>query len=649
MAGNKRKILLVDDEPGMLEPMAEYLSYELNQHKILTAYDGQKALDILAQEKIALVVADIKMPRVSGLQLLSEIQAKYPQTGVILMSAYGNYQIRDELKENSFLSFIHKPFSVSELKELIAEHFDKAKSGFQGTLKNIELNDIIQMCCLSITNMSIRVWKGSQSGVIYIKNGDIIHATFGNTVGEEAFYQIATWESGEFETLGDVAAPAVSISREWHFLLMEAARICDEKALQQGYKETISEYTGYEQKGAAYQGNNIIQSDIVATEIGKSPKDKDIEAVPGALSLQKRPKMLIRVFIVDHSEKMCNNLTQLLTVDKTIDVVGTAQNGPEALKRIRALRPDLITLDVNMPVMDGSTALKHIMIKSPCPVVIASNVGSLSQANIIDFLRLGAVDFVDKLNTNGEITDQKQRMIRCIKNASRACVNNYRRGKSAKPLKQKSVPSGKIKRASSSILVVINSGVGGYGELIKVVPMFSNKMNGAVIALQSMPAEFLVPFTSYLDERSTAHVLPLHKDRSDKRPSLEKYPAWKLTRGCCYIGTHDLVAQDGAIQMGPANSNYYIGLKNNSKGRGFDHLLHSIADTFKGVIWVVLLSGADVGNLNGLRRIKEKNGMIISQKPDTCMIPGPIQKAKKANLITYEAKPTHIVKRIFNS
>ena len=100
MAGNKRKILLVDDEPGMLEPMAEYLSYELDQHKILTAYDGQKALDILAQEKISLVVSDIKMPRVSGLQLLSEIQAKYPQTGVILMSAYGNYQIRDELKEN---------------------------------------------------------------------------------------------------------------------------------------------------------------------------------------------------------------------------------------------------------------------------------------------------------------------------------------------------------------------------------------------------------------------------------------------------------------------------------------------------------------------------------------------------------------------
>jgi len=635
MAGNKIKILLVDDEPGMLEPMAEYLSYELDQHEILTACDGQKALDILAQETVALVVSDIKMPRVSGLQLLSEIQAKYPQTSVILMSAYGNYQIRDELKKNSFLRFIQKPFSISELKELIVEHFNKAESGFQGILKNIQLNDIIQMCCLSITNMAIRVWKGSQSGVIYIKNGDIIHATFGKTVGEEAFYQIVTWESGQFETLGDVTAPAVSINREWHFLLMEAARLCDEKAIDRE-DEAPTE---------PFQENDAIQSDIAVAEIVESSKDKDIEAAPGTLSLQKRP----RVLIVDDSAMMCKILTQILAEDETIEVVGTALNGQEALKEMGVLRPDLITLDVNMPVMNGSTALKHIMIKSPCPVVIVSNVGSQSQVNIIDFLRLGAVDFIGKPKKNKEMALQKKQMIRCIRSASRACVNNYIRGKAAKPLPQKSAPSGKIERAASSVLVVINSGIGGYGELIKVVPMFSDTMNTAVIALQSMPPEFLVPFAGYLDERSGAYVLPLHKDQPDKRPSPGKVPAWKLNKGCCYMGTHDLIIQDGAIQMKPKNGSYYIGLKNNPKGRGFDYFLTSVADTFEGTVLVVLLSGAEVGALEGLRHIKEKNGIIISQKTDTCMIPAPLQKAKNAGLIDYEANPTDIVKRIFNS
>ncbi len=639
MANNKRKILLVDDEPGLLDPVTEYLSIELDQHEILTATDGQKALDILAQEKIALVVSDIKMPRVSGLQLLAKIQEKYPQTSVILMSAYSNIQIRDELKKNNYLHFIQKPFLVSELKDQITKHFNEADDeGFQGTLKNIQLNDIIQMCCLSITSMAIRVWKGSQSGVIYIKNGDIIHATFGDTVGEKAFYQIVTWESGQFETLGDVGVPTVSIERDWQYLLMEAARQSDEKALQKEQDESVAHQT---EEAAS---DNGIQPDSGDAEIIKPIQGKDIETIP--LSSEKRPKVLI----VDDSAMMCKILTQLMTEDKTIEVIGTAQNGQEALRKISSLQPDLITLDVNMPVMDGSTALKHIMIKSPCPVVIVSNVNRQSHVNIIDFLRLGAVDFIGKPKKSKEMALQQQRMIRCLKASSRACVNHYRRGKAAKPLQHKAAPSEKIKRTSSSGLVVINSGVGGYGELIKIVPMFSDTMDAAVIALQSMPTEFLVPFSKYLDERSTAAVLPLHrKDQSDKPPSSGKIPAWKLSKGCCYMGTHDLVVQDGAIKIGPTNNTYYIGLKNTPKKSGFDHFLKSVADTFEGTISVVLLSGADVGNLKGLRHIKEKKGIIISQKLDTCMNPEPLQKARKAGLIAYEANPINIVKQILNS
>jgi len=638
MTVNKIKILLVDDEPGMLEPMAEFLSYELDQYEILTANDGREALDILVQEKIALVISDIKMPRVSGLQLLSEIQTKYSHTSVILMSAYSDIIIRDELKKSNYLNFIQKPFSVSELKDQITGYFDKAADeGFQGTLKNIQLNDIIQMCCLSIISMAIRVWQGSQSGVIYIKNGDIIHATFGETVGEEAFYQIVTWEHGQFETLGDVTAPLVSIHREWQFLLMEAARMVDEKALEKD------------------KADNIAKSDVSATKIEKLAIEKSAdenvlldEKTQKILSSEKRH----RVLIVDDSAMMCKILTQLLTEDETIEVVGTAQNGQEALKQISALRPDLITLDVNMPVMDGSTALKHIMIKSPCPVVIVSNISRQSQVNIIDFLRLGAVDFIGKPKKSKDMAIQKQRMIGCIKNSSRACVNHYRRGKAAKPLleKLKTAPSATIKRDSTSMLVVINSGVGGYGELLKIVPMLSDTMNVAVIALQSMPAEFLVPFSKYLNKRSAARVLPLHREeQSEKPPASGKILAWKLNKGCCYMGTHDLVIQDGAIKIGLADDTYYVGLKNNPEGCGFDYFLQSVVDTFEGIILAVLLSGADVGDLTGLRRIKEKNGIIIAQKPDACMIPEPLQKVKKAGLTSFEDNPINIVKRILNS
>ncbi len=629
MASAKKKILLVDDEPGMLEPMAQYLSYELQGHEVLTAHDGQMALDILSREKIALVVSDIKMPKVSGLELLAEIQSHYPQTSVILMSAYGNHQIRDELKKDSFLRFISKPFSVAELKDLIVEFFAKDESGFQGVLKNIQLNDIIQMCCLSITDMAIQVWKGSESGVVYIKNGEIVHATFGDTVGEEAFYQIVAWESGHFETLGNVEAPVVSIERDWHFLLMEAARLCDEKTLQVKTRSTPEPSLP----------DDIVPADADLTERTPSTESNRAEAV----AEEKRA----RVLIVDDSAMMSKILTQLLAQDESIEVVGAAKNGQEALKEISALKPDLITLDVNMPVMDGGTALKHIMIKSPCPVVIVSNVGPRSQLNIIDFLRLGAVDFIGKPKKSKDMSHQQQQMVRCIKNSSQARVNNYRRGKAAQPLREKPAPSAKLKPDPSSTLIVINSGTGGYGELIKIMPLFSASMNAAVLALQAMPSEFLEPFAAYLDERSTAQVWPLHPDRSPQKLSSAQIPAWKLNQGACYMGTHAMVDSDGSVQMGRANGNYYIGLKKNIKKRGFDHLLHSIAKTFEGVIQVVLLSGADVGSLEALAHIKAHNGIIISQKLDTCMVPDPLQKVKEAGLVSCEANPVDIVKRIF--
>lgn len=631
MTSAKKKILLVDDEPGMLEPMAQYLSYELQGHDILTANDGQKALDILARDKIALVVSDIKMPKVSGLELLAEIQAHYPQTSVILMSAYGNHQIRDELKKDSFLRFISKPFSVAELKDLIVDFFDKDESGFQGVLKNIQLNDIIQMCCLSMTDMAIQVWKGSESGVVFIKNGEIVHATFGETVGEEAFYQIVAWESGQFETLGNMEAPVVSIERDWHFLLMEAARLCDEKTLQTQNGSTPD----------SPPPDDIVPADSALPVQRPSTESNRTEAAA--------EKKRARVLIVDDSAMMSKILTQLLTQDESIEVVGAAKNGQEALKEISALKPDLITLDVNMPVMDGGTALKHIMIKSPCPVVIVSNVGRQSQLNIVDFLRLGAVDFIGKPKRSKNMTHQQQQIIRCIKKSSKARVNNYRRGKAAKLLRQTPASSAKLIPDPSSTLIVINSGTGGYGELIKIIPMFSASMNAAVLALQAMPSEFLEPFAAYLDERSAAQVLPLHPDRSPQKLSSAKIPAWKLNQGACYMGTHDMVEREGSVQMGRANGNYYIGLKKNTKKRGFDNMLHSIARTFEGVIQVVLLSGADVGSLKALGHIKANNGMIISQKLDTCMVPDPLQKVKAAGLVSCEANPVEIVKRIFES
>jgi two-component system chemotaxis response regulator CheB len=222
----------------------------------------------------------------------------------------------------------------------------KKQSGFAGTLKNLQLIDIIQLCCLSVSTMAIKVTKEESEGTIFIQNGEVVHACQGETAGIDAFYTIMGWERGNFETFDADVTPKRTIREHYHFLLMEASRQIDETTQRR-------------------------------TEEAASVAQKKL-----------------RVLIVDDSPIMTKILTSVYTAQGDIEIAGTAGNGEQAIEMIDTTRPDLITLDVNMPVMDGNTTLKHIMIKKPCPVIVMSNLGDTSLENVLNFLDLGAVDFM---------------------------------------------------------------------------------------------------------------------------------------------------------------------------------------------------------------------------------------------------------------
>ena len=103
----------------------------------------------------------------------------------------------------------------------------------------------------------------------------------------------------------------------------------------------------------------------------------------------------IKVLIVDDAAFMRKAILSMLESDAQIEVVGTAANGKEGLEQIAKLQPDVVTLDIDMPVMDGITSIRHIMIKSPVPVVVLSSLFS-DGAITFDALRLGVVDFIPK-------------------------------------------------------------------------------------------------------------------------------------------------------------------------------------------------------------------------------------------------------------
>ena len=464
----------------------------------------------------------------------------------------------------------------------------KDKRGFEGTLKNIQLTDLVQMCCLSDLSMGISVKKGLEKGEIYFKDGDIIHAECGDSAGEDAFYKILTWESGSFETMGVVTPQKATIGKSYQYLLLEVLHRADEKAMKDDDGDEEDE----------------IQFSLLHDNI--------------------------RALIVDDSPMMCRILSDILASDAEIEVVGTAGNGKEALKKIGELEPDLITLDVNMPVMDGSTALKHIMIKSPCPVVIISSVGNSSQMNVIDFLCLGAVDFIKKPVKNEHFMQQQQMITERIRLVAKAKINNFQRAKTALILSGKDDKSDE--NPPCDCLVVLNSGAGGYAELIKTVSILPGDLNACLIILQAMPPEFVKPFTEYIDKRCLATILPLQNDSP-------------LLAGRCYVGTSEYSLKLNSLEKG-----YFLCSEGEvSKSGQTDKFFKSISDCYSRNVLVVLMSGADVGNLDGLRNIKKKNGRIIAQKLNTCMLPYSLEKAIEADLVEREASHVEIARQIADS
>ncbi|MBL0731996.1 MAG: response regulator [Desulfosarcina sp.] len=461
----------------------------------------------------------------------------------------------------------------------IKKVINAGNEGFAGTLSNIALTDLIQICCMACSDMAIRVKNGSEYGIIYIRDGRIVHSTCLESVGEAAFYKILSWKGGSFEAIAEKFVPKISIDQNYQFLLIEAARLADEK-------EKANSNTG------------ITSEDEC-----------------------------LKVLIVDDSTMMRRVLADLISSDKRIKVAGTAENGEEALSKIKELKPDIITLDVNMPVMDGNTALKHIMIQAPCPVLIISSPGEDSYRAIIDFLRLGAVDFIKKPDKKEDMSNYRAALVEKIFTAVMAKMDNFKRVKLPGIIKNK---GSQAVGSRCESLVIINSGMGGYAELIRMAPLLRPDNKTCLVLFQDMPDEFIKPVSDYLDQRSSFNFMPLQ----DGAVPLN---------GFCYISPNRYIARynhdnTNSTDAGSINIEPQF-MFDGDRGSMFHLFLNSVADSFPGKALVLLLSGADVGDPAGLRNIRKKGGKVLIQQIDTCLVPHPLKIIQEEELADHEVSP----------
>jgi len=234
-----KKVLVVDDEETLTWSMTKTLTKDKDKYELITANTGREALQALQKHHIDVVITDIRMPDINGLDLLSKIREKYPWIKVIIMTAFGSSEVQKEATRRGSYYYIEKPFEISDIRALILKALEEKRGGFVGQILDLQLVDIIQMCCLGRFTTSLAVSSGDEEGLIYFRNGEIIHAEMGALEGAEALYIMLGWKEGRFASQKGVTTPKETISDRWERLLLEGMKRIDEDAIEEKRESSI--------------------------------------------------------------------------------------------------------------------------------------------------------------------------------------------------------------------------------------------------------------------------------------------------------------------------------------------------------------------------------------------------------------------------
>src|SRR5438045_7921804 len=232
----QQKILLLDDEQDFLDLYQEMLGQHLSMlPEIRTARTGSRALSMLESDKYALLILDLHMPKMDGLQVLAIARRKYPELRVVILTGVRDEQFRSRAYAMGVDQYWIKPETDQEMG-LFMESIEtllstESHGGFRG-VQSKSLVDIIQLECLSQNSALLKISNGSVEGKIWIQNGEVIDAEALGTTAEPAFQRILTWKTGSFEVLPADPGRPRKIFTSYQGLLLNTAQALDEAASQ---------------------------------------------------------------------------------------------------------------------------------------------------------------------------------------------------------------------------------------------------------------------------------------------------------------------------------------------------------------------------------------------------------------------------------
>jgi len=323
----------------------------------------------------------------------------------------------------------------------------------------------------------------------------------------------------------------------------------------------------------------------------------------------------LRVLIVDDATFMRKALTQILE-NSEIEVVDSAQNGLEALHKIKTVSPDIITLDIDMPIMDGLAAIRHIMIEMPMPIVVLS---SLVHDGAITFeaLRLGVVDFIPK--PSGSISPNvdraKQQIIDRIKVAHRVNLENLRRVRLAKRSDHQKESSRVTESRPPEYVVVLGTTLTGPNTIIRLLSQLSSIIPASVVVVQEISPRILPSFAKRFNQYVSWEVEVAQHGTA-------------LKQGTCYISSNEYSL---ALQTDEKNkASFSLG---DGIGQPLNLLFSSAAEVFHGKTIGVLLTGIGEDGAEGFARIREERGVTIVEDTQCCVYPNLVDNAIQRGVV----------------
>ncbi len=331
---------------------------------------------------------------------------------------------------------------------------------------------------------------------------------------------------------------------------------------------------------------------------------------------------LIRVLVADDSAFMRTAITRMIESDAGLRVIASAQTGQEAIEKIKALGPDVVTLDVEMPGMNGLDALRHIMEHFPLPVIMVSSLTQEGAEVTLEALNIGAFDYVPKQSSfvSLDIVKIRDDLIAKIKAAAESGKRK------PTPRVTAAAPAAAPRGATSpgpkvpATVVALGTSTGGPKALQEILPLFPQDLQVPVLIVQHMPVGFTGPFAKRLN-------------------------------GICKIKVQEAIQEEelqpGVVYIAPAGQHMTVYRRGTSKialrlARTPEGLLHmpsvdvmmtSVAEIFRSLTLGVIMTGMGADGMKGMMAIKQNGGFNVGQDEPSCTVYGMPRSAAEAGVL----------------